>query len=137
MMLSMEKAMAPHSSTLAWKIPWMEESGRRQSMGSLRVRHPHTTTLINPCFISHLPILSCRGPKLSVYAYYILIRSYIIQGTSLAVQWLGLHSTNAWAVNLIPGWGTKSLHAIQHGQKINKLKNKTKAWGIHWDKTTI
>ena len=36
---SMEKAMAPHSSTLAWKIPWMEETGRLQSMGSLRVGH--------------------------------------------------------------------------------------------------
>ena len=35
----MEKAMAPHSSTLAWKIPWMEEPGRLQSMGSLRVGH--------------------------------------------------------------------------------------------------
>jgi len=33
------KAMAPHSSTLAWKIPWMEEPGRLQSMGSLRVGH--------------------------------------------------------------------------------------------------
>ena len=32
-----EKAMAPHSSTLAWKIPWMEEPGRLQSMGSLSV----------------------------------------------------------------------------------------------------
>ena len=31
--------MAPHSGTLAWKIPWMEEPGRLQSMGSLRVRH--------------------------------------------------------------------------------------------------
>ena len=31
------KAMAPHSSTLAWKIPWMEEPGRLRSMGSLRV----------------------------------------------------------------------------------------------------
>ena len=31
--------MARRSSTLAWKIPWMEESGRLQSMGSLRVRH--------------------------------------------------------------------------------------------------
>ena len=30
----MEKAMATHSSTLAWKIPWMEEPGRLQSMGS-------------------------------------------------------------------------------------------------------
>ena len=34
-----EKAMVPHSSTLAWKIPWMEEPGRLQSMGSLRVGH--------------------------------------------------------------------------------------------------
>jgi len=34
-----EKAMAPHSSTLAWKIPWAEEPGRLQSMGSLKVGH--------------------------------------------------------------------------------------------------
>ena len=33
------RSMAPHSSTLAWKIPWMEEPGRLQSMGSLRVGH--------------------------------------------------------------------------------------------------
>ena len=35
----LEKAMATHSSTLAWKIPWAEEPGRLQSMGSLGVRH--------------------------------------------------------------------------------------------------
>ena len=40
-----EKAMAPHSSTLAWKIPWMEEPGRLQSMGSLRVRQDWATSL--------------------------------------------------------------------------------------------
>ena len=34
-----EKAMEPHSSTLAWKVPWMEEHGRLQSMGSQRVGH--------------------------------------------------------------------------------------------------
>ena len=33
-----EKAMAPHSSTLAWKIPWTEEPGGLRSMGSRRVR---------------------------------------------------------------------------------------------------
>ena len=33
-----EKVMAPHSSTLAWRIPWTEEPGRLQSMGSLGVR---------------------------------------------------------------------------------------------------
>ena len=34
-----EKAMAPHSSALAWKMPWTEEPGRLQSMGLLRVGH--------------------------------------------------------------------------------------------------
>ena len=34
-----EKVMAPHSSTLGWNIPWTEEPGRLQSMGSLRFRH--------------------------------------------------------------------------------------------------
>ena len=37
--------MAPHSSTLAWKIPWTEEPGRLQSMGSLRVGHNWVTSL--------------------------------------------------------------------------------------------
>ena len=41
---SSEKAMAPHSSTLAWKIPWMEEPGRLQSMGSLGVGHDWATS---------------------------------------------------------------------------------------------
>ena len=36
---SLEKEMATHSSILAWKIPWMEEPGRLQSMGLQRVRH--------------------------------------------------------------------------------------------------
>ena len=40
-----EKAMATHSYTLAWKIPWTEEPGRLQSMGSLRVRHNWMTSL--------------------------------------------------------------------------------------------
>ena len=42
--LNVEKAMAPHSSTLAWKVPWMEEPVRLQSMGSLRVRCDFTFT---------------------------------------------------------------------------------------------
>ena len=40
-----EKAMAPHSSTLAWKIPWTEEPGGLQSMGSLRVGHDGAASL--------------------------------------------------------------------------------------------
>ena len=48
-----EKAMAPHSSTLAWKIPWMEEPGGLQSMGSLKSR----TRLSDFAFTFHFPAL--------------------------------------------------------------------------------
>ena len=40
-----EKAMAPHSSTLAWKLPWTDEPGGLQSMGSLRVGHDWAASL--------------------------------------------------------------------------------------------
>ena len=40
-----EKAVVPHSSTLAWKIPWMEDPGGPQSVGSLRVGHDWATSL--------------------------------------------------------------------------------------------
>ena len=42
---SLKKAMAPHSSTPAWKIPWTEKRGRLQSVGSLRVGHDWATSL--------------------------------------------------------------------------------------------
>ena len=45
MLSNLPKAMAPHSSTLAWKIPWTEEPGRLQSVGSLRVGHDWATSL--------------------------------------------------------------------------------------------
>ena len=41
----LEKETATHSSTLAWKIPWMEEHGRLQSMGSQRVGQDRATSL--------------------------------------------------------------------------------------------
>ena len=41
----LEKEMATHSSILAWRIPWTEEPGRLQSMGSQRVRHDWVTSL--------------------------------------------------------------------------------------------
>ena len=46
-----EKTMAPHSSTVAQKIPWMEEPGMLQSMGSLRVGHDWATSLSLSTFI--------------------------------------------------------------------------------------
>ena len=52
-----EKAMAPHSSTLAWKIPWLEEPGRLQSTGSLRVRQNWATSLSLFTFFLNLFLL--------------------------------------------------------------------------------
>ena len=46
-----EKAMAPHSSILAWKIPWAEELGRLQSIGSIRVEHDCVTSLSLSTFL--------------------------------------------------------------------------------------
>ena len=43
---ALEKAMATHSITLAWKIPWVKEPGGLESMGSLRVRHDWATLLL-------------------------------------------------------------------------------------------
>ena len=43
----LEKEMATHSSTIAWKIPWTEELGRLQSMGSQRVGHNWATSLLH------------------------------------------------------------------------------------------
>ena len=63
--------MAPHSSTLPWKIPWMEEPGRLRSMGSLRVRHDWVTTLSLFTFMHwrrkwqpHSSVLAWRIPRM-------------------------------------------------------------------------
>ena len=61
-----EKAMAAHSSTLAWKIPWMEEPGRLQSIGSLRVGHDWASSLSLFTFMhwrrkwQPTPVCSCQ-----------------------------------------------------------------------------
>ena len=47
----LEKEMAIHSSTLAWKIPWMEEPDRLQSMGSQRVGHNFTFTFTSKPYL--------------------------------------------------------------------------------------
>ena len=62
-----EKAMAPHSSTLAWRILWMEEPGRLQSMESLRVRYDSDFT-----FTCHFHALEKEmAPHSSILAWRI------------------------------------------------------------------
>ena len=57
------KEMATHSSTLAWKIPWMQEHGRLQSMGSQGVRHDFTSTFspVKGFSTMHLPFLDANS----------------------------------------------------------------------------
>ena len=58
--------MAPHSSTLAWKMPWMEEPGRLQSVGSLRVAHdfpfPFHFHALEKEMAAHSSVLAWRVP---------------------------------------------------------------------------
>ena len=64
-----ENTMAPHSSTLAWRIPWTEEPGMLQSMGSLRVGHDWVTSLslftyhaVEKEMATHSSVLAWRIP---------------------------------------------------------------------------
>ena len=58
-----EKVMAPHSSTLAWKIPWMEEPGGLQSMGSLRVGHDWSDSAAAAVAAAYIPELELKRPE--------------------------------------------------------------------------
>ena len=59
-----EKAMAPHSSTLAWQIPWTEEHGRLQSMGPLKSRTPERLHFhaLEKEMATHSTVLAWRIP---------------------------------------------------------------------------
>ena len=121
------KAMAPHSSTLAWKIPWMVEPGRLQSMGSLksvRVGHNWATSLSlftcmhwrrkwqpMPVF---LPGESQGQRSLVVPSMRLHSRAWLKRlssssrdnrgpGTYLVVQWLRLHASTERSIGLIHG----------------------------------
>ena len=67
----MEKAMAPHSSTLAWKIPWTEEPGRLQPMGLQRVGHDWATSFtfhfraLEEEMATHSSVLAWRIPGMA------------------------------------------------------------------------
>ena len=64
----LEKEMAIHSSTLAWKIPWTEELGRLQSMGPQRVGHDESTSLYHMQSIDLRPLNSKMKKKILLLA---------------------------------------------------------------------
>ena len=81
--------MAPYSSTLVWKIPWTEEPGRLQSMGSLRVRHDWATSislftfikrLFSSSSLSAIRVVSSAYLRLLIFLPAVLIPACVNQG---------------------------------------------------------
>ena len=73
----LEKGMAIHSSTIAWKIPWTEEPGRLQSMESQRVGHDRATAL-------HLVLLSTHRKKTALQVFYFNLSEHQVPTYRLA-----------------------------------------------------
>ena len=129
----MEKAMAAHSSTLAWKIPWTEEPGRLQSMGSLRVGHDWATSLWLFTFMHwrrkwqptqmFLPGES-HGQR-SLVGYI----PWGYKGLDLTEQLKDIHSKFIWFGNVL------LLMESSHGQKsryFGKLGRREQGDGAWW-----
>ena len=66
---TLEKELATHSSILAWRIPWTEESGRLESMGLQRLRH-ESVTFLSWCLVFALDL--ARYPMLFFILIFIL-----------------------------------------------------------------
>ena len=96
--------MAPHSSTLAWKISWMEEPGRLQSMGSQRIRHNWATSLSLFTFMHwrrqwHPPLqCSCLENPRDRGAWWAAIYG-------VAQSWTWLKRLSSSSSNSVPGEG--------------------------------
>ena len=69
----LEKEMATHSSILTWRIPWTEEPGRLQFMGSQRVRHDWATSLSLSSHILMQPVIYLIFPQTWKCVYIILV----------------------------------------------------------------
>ena len=94
--------MAPHSSTLAWKIPWMEEPGRLQSMGSLRVRHDRATSLLLSCIgkgNGNPPQCSCLENPRDEEAWWAAI--YGVTQSWTRLKWLSILSNKEWTIKIL------------------------------------
>ena len=101
---TLEKEMATHSSTLAWKIPWMEEPERLQSMVSQRVRHNWATSLSFSFFLSYKlkyqqiifsffwsrPFLK-SWLNLLYYRFCFMFRFFGHEACGILASWLGLN----------------------------------------------
>ena len=82
--------MAPHSSTLAWRIPWMEEPGRLQSMGSLRVGHDLAAAAALSWHVHGMCAWSCSRVRLFATPWTVAYQAPPPVGFSRQEYWSGL-----------------------------------------------
>ena len=106
--LWLEKAMATHSSTLAWKIPWMEEPGGLQSTGLWRVRHDFTFTFtfhfhtLEKEMATHSSVLAWRIPGTGEPG-----RVYWVAQSQTRLKLLSGSSSNLWYIYIIELYSTR------------------------------
>ena len=104
--LLLEKTMATHSSTLAWKIPWTEEPGRLQSTGLWRVRHDRATSLSLFTFMhwrrkwQPTPVFSCLENPRDGGAWWAAV--YGVTQSRTWLKWLSSSSSNYTPLTSIP-----------------------------------
>ena len=146
---SMVNAVAPHSSTLAWKIPWMEEPGRLQSVGSLGVGPDWATSLSFFAFMHRrrtwqptpvfLPgesqgrgsLVGCRLWVAQSQTWLKWLRSSSTASKKLkagiypAVQWLKTSCCQCRGLDSIPGCGTKIPYAKDEAKSSKTDKQNT------------
>ena len=91
----LEKEMATHSSTLAWRIPWREEPGRLQSMGLQRVGHDWATSQwvwsVSHCSLIYISFMISDAQHLFMcffYHLYIFFREMSIQFLNPFLNWV-------------------------------------------------
>ena len=114
----LEKEMATHSSTIAWRIPWMEEPDGLQSMGSQRVGHDRTTSLSFFFYIRHV---SWAPGEAHACLLHLGLRTPMIEKTVVTKNTFA--AKNLFSLFLL-GLGTVIRHAscgITQGREENRV----------------
>ena len=131
-------AMAPHSSTLAWKIPWTEEPGRLQSMGSLRVGHDWVNSLSLFTFMhwrrkwEPTPVFLPENPR-DGGAWWAAV--YGVAQSRTRLKWLSSSSSTC-------GKGIEMIHVnnvlgnnCSSGVRGGHWEGGTSSWAVSWTQT--
>ena len=118
-----EKAMAPHSSTLAWKIPWTEEPGRLQSMGSLRVEHDWVTSLSRIGEGNGNPLQrSCLENPRNGKPWWAAV--YGVAQSRARLKWLSSSSSSSYFVDVEQTWEprmSQTGRTLQRPEKVTTV----------------